>query len=62
MNTNQIKTKSSNIIKTDLFSLIDAVADEISEGEEHLIPEAVLGILNHNKIRFINKNISKINN
>lgn len=49
------KLKNSGRIKTDLFSLINAVADEVGQDEAHLIPQAVIGILNHNKVTFVNK-------
>ena len=53
--------KRKRIIKTDLLSLIGAVADEVDKEEAHLIPEAVLGILNHNKVTFIKKQDKQTN-
>ena len=61
MKTNYSKNRKKNTITTDLFSLIGAVADEVSQEEEGLIPEAVLSILNHNKITYINKKNKKTN-
>ncbi len=55
------KIKDNDLITTDLFSLIDAVAGEVDQEEEYLIPQAVLGILNHNKIKFLNKQDKKTN-
>ena len=55
------RLQEKRIITTDLFNLIDAVQSEVNEDEEDLIPQAVLGILNHNKIRFLNKQNRKTN-
>ena len=56
------KSSKKRVITTDLFELIGAVADEVEKEEAYLIPEAVLGILNHNKVTFIKKQNRQTNN
>ena len=45
-----------SIVKTTLYELIEAISEEAHPGEDRLVAETVLDLLDKGKIRFVDSN------